>query len=65
MLESIFYIFPALALVIGLLLLIVGKTKKNIKLVGAGIGFIICLILVESPDFIHGFIRGFGDGYNG
>ncbi|MCY9548508.1 hypothetical protein [Lysinibacillus xylanilyticus] len=65
MLDHFIYIFPALALVIGLLLFFVGRIKKNNKLIGVGIGFIVCLIIVESPDFIHGFIKGFGNGYNG
>ena len=65
MLDSIMYIFPALALIIGGLLYCAGKVKKNSKLIGVGIGFIICLIVVESPSFIQGFLQGFADGYNG
>ena len=64
MLDSIFYIFPALTLVIGLLLLYVGRAKKNNTLVGIGIGFIVCLVIVESPNFIHGFIHGFSNGFS-
>jgi len=65
MLDHFIYIFPALAIVIGLLLFFVGRIKKNNKLIGVGIGFIVCLIIVESPNFIHGFIQGFSNGYNG
>lgn len=64
MLNSIFYIIPALALAIGLLLYVVGRAKKNSKLICVGIGFIVCLIVVEAPDFIDGFMKGFGDGFN-
>lgn len=58
-------ILSALIFVTGLLLYFVGRAKKSNKLIGVGIGFIVCLIVVESPDFIQGFIRGFADGYNG
>lgn len=65
MLASIIYIFPALAFVAGLILYCVGVSKKNSKLIGVGIGFFVCLIVVESPNFIQSFIEGFADGYNG
>ncbi|MFJ7950684.1 hypothetical protein ACIQZG_04040 [Lysinibacillus sp. NPDC096418] len=65
MFDSILYIFPALALGIGLLLFFVGRAKRNNKLIFVGLGFIVCLIMVESPDFIQGFIQGFRDEYNG
>ena len=61
MLESIVYFLPALALVIGLLVYFVGKAKKNSKLIGVGIGIVVCLIVVESPDFMQGFLKGFAN----
>jgi hypothetical protein len=64
MFDLIIYILPPLILVIGLLLYFVRGTKKNNKIKGVGIGFIICLIVLESPNFIQGFIEGFANGYN-
>lgn len=58
----ILFILPVLALAIGLLLYFVGKAKKNIKLKSVGVGFIVCLVILESPDLIQGFIRGFANG---
>lgn len=62
MLDFIMVILPVLVLSIGLLLYFLGKTKKNNKLKGVGIGFIVCLIVLKSPDFIQGFIKGFAGG---
>ena len=63
--DFIVYILPALALGVGLLFFFVGRIKNNNKLVGVGIGFIACLMIVEGPGFIGGFIDGFVDGFNG
>lgn len=63
MFEFIIYITPILTLLIGLLLYFVGGSKKNNKLKGVGIGFIACLIALESPNFIQGFVEGFANGY--
>ena len=65
MLDFIVYILPALALGVGLLFFFVGRVKNNNKLVGIGIGFIACLMIVELPGFIDGFINGFVEGFNG
>lgn len=64
MFDVILYTIPAIVLVIGLFMYFIGKSKKNNKLKGAGIGFIICLIVLESPNFIQGFMEGFTDGYS-
>ena len=68
MFDLILYMIPAIVLVIGLLMYFIGRSKKNNKLKGVGIGFIICLIVLESPNivqgFIEGFIEGFTDGYS-
>ncbi|AIF45055.1 hypothetical protein [Virgibacillus sp. SK37] len=64
MLDFISYILPILILLVGLLILLVGKAKKNIKLIGVGIGFIMCLVVLEAPNFIQGFIQGFAEGVN-
>lgn len=65
MLHLILYTIPAILLVIGLILYFIGRSKKNNKLKGVGIGLIICLIVLESPNIIQGFIEGFTDGYSG
>jgi hypothetical protein len=65
MLDLIRYTFPAILLVIGLIMYFIGRSKKDNKLIGVGIGFIICLIVLESPNIIQGFIEGVTDGYSG
>lgn len=65
MFDFILYITPILTLLIGLLLYFVGRTKETNKFKVVGIGFIACLIVLELPNFIQGFIEGFADGYNG
>ena len=60
MLDFIVYILPALALGVGLLFFFIGRVKNNNKLVGVGIGFIVCLMMVEGPGFIDGFVDGYG-----
>ena len=64
MFDLILYTIPAIVLVIGLLMYFIGRSKKNNKLKGVGIGFIICLIVLESPNIVQGFIEGFTDGYS-
>ena len=64
MFDLILYTIPAIVLVIGILMYFIGSSKKNNKLKGVGIGFIICLIVLESPNIIQGFIEGFIDGYS-
>ena len=64
MFDLILYMIPAIVLVIGLLMYFIGRSKKNNKLKGVGIGFIICLIVLESPNIVQGFIEGFTDGYS-
>lgn len=63
--DFIINIIPFLTLLIGLLFYVLGRTKKNNKLRGVGIGFIACLIVLSLPNFIQGFIEGFANGYNG
>jgi hypothetical protein len=46
---------------IRILMYFIGRSKKNYKLKGVGIGFIICLIVLESPNIIQGFINGYSD----
>ncbi|WP_338472713.1 hypothetical protein R4Z10_08275 [Niallia sp. XMNu-256] len=60
---SSLYIIPLLTLLIGLELYFVGGSRKENKLKGVGIGFIACLIPLESPNFIQGFVEGFANGY--
>lgn len=54
-----FYIVPVLVLVIGIILYFGGSKKNNNKLTGAGIGIVVCLIVLESPGFIQGFVEGY------
>ncbi|MGN8842489.1 hypothetical protein ACTNDN_06650 [Niallia sp. HCP3S3_B10] len=65
MFDIILYTIPAILLVMGLIMYFIGRSKKNNKLKGVGIGLIICLIVLESPSIIQGFIEGFTDGYRG
>lgn len=58
MFDLIMYIIPVIVLVIGIIFHFVGSLKKNNKIKGVGIGIIISLIVLESPDFFHGFIDG-------
>lgn len=64
MFDLILYTIPVIVLVIGLLMYFIGSSKKNNILKGVGIGFIICLIVLESPNIIQGFIEGFTEGYS-
>ena len=64
MFDFILYTIPGIVLVIGLFMYLIGKSRKNNKLKGVGIGLIICLIVLESPHFIQGFMEGFNDGYS-
>ncbi len=64
MFDLILYTIPAIVLVIGLFMYVTGRSKKNNKLKGVGVGFIICLLVLESPNIIQGFIEGFTDGYS-
>lgn len=64
MLNFIFYFMSVLAFSIGLVLFLFGRAKKNDRLKGVGIGFIVCIMLIEAPNFIDGFIKGFTNGFN-
>lgn len=52
MFASILSIIPALVLAIGLFMYFLGSFKKNNKLKGVGIGFILSLLVLESPNLI-------------
>ena len=64
MFNLILYTIPAIVLVIGLFVYFMGFSKKNNKLQGIGIGLIISLIVLKSPEFVPGFIEGFAESYN-
>lgn len=63
MFDLILYIIPAIVLVIGFLVYFIGSSKKNNKLKNIGIGTILSLIVLESPEFVQGFMEGFTDSY--
>ncbi|MCM3163432.1 hypothetical protein [Metabacillus litoralis] len=64
MLTLIVYVIPLIILVTGLILYFTGRSKNNALLRGIGIGVIVSLLILETPDMIHGFIEGFSDGLN-
>ncbi|MFV2046207.1 hypothetical protein ACEWK1_02410 [Metabacillus sp. YM-086] len=64
MLTLIVYVIPLIILVTGLILYFTGRSKNNALLRGIGIGVIVSLLILETPDMIQGFIEGFSDGLN-
>lgn len=64
MVDFLLYIMPVFILLVGILIYAAGGVKKNNKWKGVGIGIITCLIVLESPKFIEGFMEGFANGFN-
>lgn len=64
MLTLIVYVIPLIILVTGLILYFTGRSKNNALLRGIGIGVIVSLLILKTPDMIQGFIEGFSDGLN-
>jgi len=64
MLNFVLYILPILILFVGLTLYFIGRTKEKTKMWGIGIGIIVCLIVLNLPNFTKGFIEGFANGVN-
>ena len=58
MLQLISYWLPLVVLLAGAALWMIGKKKRNDKLVGVAIGVCACVILVGVPSFIQGFVDG-------
>lgn len=55
------YVTEILVLVVGVVLLIVGKLKKKNTMFGIGIGILIASIVLGVPDFIRGFNDALGE----
>jgi len=62
MLTLIVYVIPFIVLVTGLTVYFTGRSKNNSLLRGIGIGVIVSLLILETPDIIQGFIDGFSNG---
>lgn len=55
------YVTEIVVLVVGAVLLIVGKLKKKNIMFGIGIGILIASIVLGVPDFIRGFNDALGE----
>lgn len=64
MFNTVWYILPILLLLVRLTVYFVGRPKKNNKILGIGVGIIVCLIVLKLPDFSKGFIEGYANGIN-
>ncbi|WP_242144106.1 MULTISPECIES: hypothetical protein [unclassified Bacillus cereus group] len=45
-------------LIAGIITMVVGKKKNNLKLRGIGMGILTAVIIIVLPDFTKGYIEG-------
>lgn len=58
-------IISIISIVIGIIFLVIGKKKHNLKVLKfVGILIILIALIVAAPDFIKGFKDGLAKGYN-